>query len=399
MRTNLTALFVEHVNPPERGQVTYWDQKTRGLALRVSQGGRKSWVIAYRFEGRLRWLTIGTSPTLSLADAREQAGLKLADVQKGTDPAAVKKEAKAQASWADLEKTYIDDYAKARKRSWKEDDRLLKRYVPAAWAGRKLSGIKHEEVVALHAKVGREAGHYAANHLVRLLRSMFNRGSEFGLLKGANPAAKIRLFEERPRERFLTVDEIGKLNGALAEEKNPYWRGFFALSLLLGTRRSELLTARREWIDRGAKVLRLPETKAGRPHVLALPEAAMAILDSLPNAGEKEGWIFPSRGTRTGHLSEPKAAWKRIRTAAKIADCRLHDLRHSLASVLIQQGYGIQLIGRILNHSQSRTTERYAHLRLDDARGALEAASAIVLGANGNGDGAGDGARGSNDEA
>jgi integrase len=379
MRHDLTAARIESIKPPAHGQAEYFDRKVPGFGLRVSQGGRRAWVLLYRHEGRLRRLTLGTYPILSLADARDLAKDKLADAQKGADPATEKAELREQATWAELQERYFTDYAKARKRSWREDERLLKRYLPVSWPGRKLSGIGREEIIRLHANIGRENGMSAANHLLRLLRSMLNLARDWQMLREENPATKIRFFKESPRERFLTADEIRRLNQALAEEPNPYWRAFFALSLLLGTRRSELLTGRWEMIDWEARVLNLPVTKAGRPHVVTLPEAAIAILKSLPSC-DATGWIFPSATGRAGHLTEPKAAWKRIRENAKIENCRPHDLRHSLASLLVQQGYGLALVGRILNHSQLATTQRYSHLALDSMRDALEQASSIVLG-------------------
>lgn len=378
-RTNLTALFVESVKAPEHGQAAHWDKKLPGFALRLSQGGRKTWVIAYRFEGRLRWLTLGTYPPLTLADARELAKARLADVQKGADPAVAKQDAREQATFAELRQRYFEDYARARKKSWREDERLLARYVPESWQNRKLANFTRDEIGRLHAAVGRDHGQSAANHLMRLLRAMFNLARDWRLLRADNPASGVKMFREKARERFLAPDELQRLNTALAQEPNPYWRAFFALALLTGLRRSELLAARWKQVDLDVKLLRLLETKAGRPHVLPLSEAAAALIESLPSRSQGE-WLFPSTSGKHGHLTEPKTAWRRILRRANVADCRVHDLRHSLASILVQQGYGLALVGRILNHSQIATTQRYSHLAIDNLREALEDAATRVLG-------------------
>jgi integrase len=121
--------------------------------------------------------------------------------------------------------------------------------------------------------------------------------------------------------------------------------------------------------------VRLPETKAGRPHLLPLP--AIAILETVPSRGNGE-WVFPS-DSASGHIVEPAKAWQRIRKRAGVPDVRIHDLRHTLASWLVAQGFNLPLIGRALNHSQVSTTERYAHIALDPVRVALEQTAALMM--------------------
>jgi integrase len=125
--------------------------------------------------------------------------------------------------------------------------------------------------------------------------------------------------------------------------------------------------------------LRLPQTKAGRPHLLPLPSPVVEILESLPSRGQSE-WVFPSDRTE-GPCVEPGKAWQRIRERAGVPDARIHDLRHTLASWLVAQGYTLPLIGRALNHSQTSTTERYAHLALDPVREALERNATLMVAA------------------
>jgi integrase len=177
-------------------------------------------------------------------------------------------------------------------------------YVPRSWNGRKLSDISRADVERLHAKVGQEHGRYAANHLVRLLRRMFNVATNWGLLKGANPASRIKLFAEEKRERFLSPDELKRVNDALMEEPNWRWRAYFPLSLLLGIRRGELLAMRWADIDLDARRWRIPITKTGNSHLLPLPSDAVAILADLPSRGASD-WVFPSDGA-TGQSSSPR---------------------------------------------------------------------------------------------
>jgi integrase len=197
------------------------------------------------------------------------------------------------------------------------------------------------------------------------------------MLKGDNPTAGIRPFREEKRQRFLNPDEVARLNTALLDELDWRWRAWFPLSLMLGARRGELTGMRWEDIDFDARTWRIPQTKAGRSHLLPLPEPAISILESLPSR-ESSQWVFPGTG-KTGHITEVKSAWQRIRTRGNVADARVHDLRHTLASWLIAAGYNLPLVGRTLNHTQAATTDRYSHLDLTSVRAALETTAALII--------------------
>jgi integrase len=205
---------------------------------------------------------------------------------------------------------------------------------------------------------------------------MLNLARDWGLFKEENPAARIRLFKERRRERFLSPEELERVNRALLEEPDWRWRAYSPLALMLGTRKSELLAMRWADIDFTRKTWRIPETKAGNSHLLPLPAPVGAILDQLPSRG-KSDWVFSGEG-KDGHAVEPAKAWQRIRKRADVPDVRIHDLRHTLASWLVAQGFNLSLIGRALNHSQVSTTERYAHLALDPVRAALEQTAVLM---------------------
>ena len=379
MRTNLTATFIESRRAPEKGQITYWDTRLRGLGLRLSQGGARTWVASYRFEGRKRWLTLGKYPILSLADARELAKLKLADAMKGMDPAAAKAHAREQAVFGDLAAAYMERHSRIHKRprSVADDEYYLAKYIPAGWVRRRLSSLTRNDIERLHATIGREHGPYAANHTVRLLRHMLNLARDWQMLQGENPASRVKLFKEQRRERYLTPEELARVNTALLQEPDWRWRAYFPLALMLGTRRTELCMVRWENVDLAQRTVWLPETKAGRPHLLPLPAPAIAILETVPSRGNGE-WVFPS-DSASGHIVEPAKAWQRIRKRAGVPDVRIHDLRHTLASWLVAQGFNLPLIGRALNHSQVSTTERYAHIALDPVRVALEQTAALMM--------------------
>jgi integrase len=199
------------------------------------------------------------------------------------------------------------------------------------------------------------------------------------LATGDNPAVEGTFFKEREARPFsFRADELKRLNQALLDEPDWRWRAFFPLSLFLGTRRGELMNARWADFDLNAGIWRIPDTKAGRPHLLALPKAAIEILKQWPTRNNSD-WVFPGE-SKSGHMIEPFKAWQRIRQRAGLdgdeddpkSAVRVHDLRRTLGSWLAASGYSLPLIGRALNHSNVSTTAIYARLNLDPVREALE---------------------------
>ncbi|MBF6571639.1 MAG: site-specific integrase [Candidatus Binataceae bacterium] len=379
MDAKLTQRLVESTSPPAAGQLFIRDTEVEGFALRVTAAGARSFVWEGRIKGRPRRLTLGKYPDLTVLLARNKAQATRSAVAAGGDPALDRQRALKAPIFKNLVADYFERHAKPHKLSWKEDEKQLRRYTPQGWYARKLSDISHDDVAKLHATVGREHGPYAANRLVRLLRTMFNLARDWGFSSDANPATRIKQFHEEKRDRFLSPDELMRVNEALAQEPNEYWRAYFVLSFLLGPRRSELLSAKWEDFDLVAGTWRLPMTKAGRSHLLPLSTPAIEILRSLLQNGKRLGvFVFAGSG-KTGHLAEPKKAWHRIRTRAGVPDVRIHDLRRTLGSWLAASGYSLPLIGRALNHTNVSTTAVYARLSLDPIREALEKNAALML--------------------
>jgi integrase len=376
----LTKDAIERAKLPEAGRKERFvrDDEVRGLGVRVCASGEKSFIFEARIKGRPRRMTLGRWPDLNVPQARAKATEKRAAIARGEDPAADAEAARKEPTFADLTAAYIERHARPNKRSAWQDENTLRRYLPNGWNSRRLSDITRADVSRLHSKIGEEHGHYAANRTLALLRTMFNLARVWELFRGGNPALGIKQFREQKRERYLSPEELVAVNRALVEEPDWRWRAYFPLALMLGTRKSELLSARWANIDLGARTWLIPETKDGNSHLLPLPSPTVDILSGLPSRDNSE-WVFPGDGA-SGHIVEPAKAWQRIRARAGVIDVRIHDLRHTLASWLVAQGFNLPLIGRALNHSQVATTGRYAHLALDPVRAALEANAARMFG-------------------
>jgi len=374
----LTKDAINRARLPEAGHKERFirDDIVRGLGVRITASGFRSFIFEARIKGRPRRMTLGSWPDLTVVLARQKAAEIRGRIARGEDPATEAEAARKEPTFGELAATYMEQWAKPRKRSAAQDEYNLGRYVPDGWKSRRLSDITQLDVARLHAKIGENHGHYVANRTLALLRSMFNLAPTWHLFKGDNPAQGVKSFTERERERYLSPQELQRVNAALLEEPDWRWRAYFPLALMLGVRKSELLAMRWADIDMVQRSWRIPETKTGKPHLLPLPSPAMVMLEGLPSRGKSE-WVFPGDGV-SGHIVEPAKAWQRIRKRAEVADVRIHDLRHTLASWLVAQGFNLPLIGRALNHTQAATTARYAHLALEPVRAALEQTAALM---------------------
>lgn len=219
----------------------------------------------------------------------------------------------------------------------------------------------------------------SANRVLALVRAMYNKARELGF-EGQNPAAGIEKFPEKSRKRFLHGDEMPKFFMALGEELNTTLRDFFLLALYTGARRDnvqamrwdQLSIERAEWV--------IPDTKAGEPQTVYLPEPALAILRERAVDSKSSEWVFPGRG-KSGHIEEPKLAWARILKRAGIQNLRIHDLRRTLGSWQAATGASLPVIGKSLGHKQQSTTQIYARLDLNPVKQAVDRATAAIAAA------------------
>lgn len=370
----LTKRLIDAIDHPDEGQVFIRDEGLRGFALRITPGS-KSFVLEKEINGRVRRMTLGKYGALTIEQARGIAIEKLAEIAKGGDPAESRQQRLHGATFGDLEKMYLERHA-VHKKSRLNDVWMLKKHL-ARWRTRKLTAITRADVCRRHADIGKAGHTYLANRIVALLRTMFALAGDWGLYHGDNPATRVTFFKETKRDRFVKPDELPRFWTALQAEPNPYVRVAFLVGLLTGARRSEVLTMRWENLDIRQSLWMLPDTKAGRSHVLPLPRPALAAIMQLPRL-DGNPFVFCGRWGRS-HLVNVAKPWKRIRTEAGLQDVRIHDLRRTLGSWLVAAGASLPLIGKALGHSQPSTTAIYARLQVDPVRLALEANAERML--------------------
>ena len=225
---------------------------------------------------------------------------------------------------------------------------------------------------------------YQANRTVAMLSKFFNWTEKLGLRPdGSNPCRHVEKYREAKRERFLSEAELARLGEALRAAEtdktaSPWVIAAIRLLTLTGARLSEVLTLRWDYVDFDRATIRLPDSKTGAK-TLHLNAPALEVLSAIPRLEDNPHVICGER--KGAHLVNIQKPWRRIRKAAGLNDVRIHDLRHSFASVAAAGGMSLPLIGALLGHSQPATTARYAHLSSDPLRAASDAIAGRIAGA------------------
>lgn len=294
-------------------------------------------------------------------------------------PVRKRKRLRRTIAFDEFARIYMRRWSKVRKATWDDDRNSIRKYLLPAFGYTPISSISRNDVWELLDTVASQHPG-AANKLRSLLSVMFQLAIDWGYLPlgSLNPAANIKKYSEKQRDRFLTPDECARLKAVLVAEPCPYMRAFFQLLLLTGLRKGELLQLR--WVDVNLDLceLRIAKTKNRRVHYLPLSAPAVGILSELKPLQINE-YVFPGFDPKTNQpsvVSKPRAtvdaAWHRIREKAGITDVWIHDLRRTAASYLAQEGVSLYLIGAVLNHSTPNTTARYARFQKGDVKEALE---------------------------
>jgi integrase len=371
MITDLTQSFVKKAPPPQSGQSIYTDRTLPGFGLRVTAHGCRSFILQARIRGRIRRITIGQFPMLDAAEARRRAIKLKGLIADGHDPAQDKIDARQQPLFQDIYQRWLA-HAKLHWASWQPSSQKIDRHAAPLMA-RRACDVTLKNIQDLQERIALQGGRTQANRVCQLIRAIYLYS------RLDSPTKGLKYFRELPRQRFLSLDELQKLNTALLEEPEWWPRAYFPLLLMLGLRCGELKAARWADINFEQELLTIAKTKTGRELTLPLPQAALAVLAKLPSR-HKSDFVFPSSKSKTGHLEYPNYVWLRIRRKAGIPNIRIHDLRHSTASFLLAQQNSLSLISRVLNHSQIATTQRYAHLALEPIRLALETNARLLFG-------------------
>ena len=369
----LTDPFLRSLRPGSNRDEEHRDRNVKGLVIRVTAAGTKTWSVQYRFNGRNRRLTLGPYPLFGLADARQRAREALYQVATGKDPGAQKQELLHAETFADLAKQYIERHARF-KRTGREDYRMLygsphrkrtgKR--PHMALVRRWGSLKVRDITRRHVRelldVTAESAPIQANRVLALVRKMFNFAIEHDWLD-VNPCHMVkRVVKEMPRDRVLTEDEIRAVWSALDDE-HTLMASAIRLRLLTAQRGGELHGARWEEVDLTSGWWTIPgeRSKNRLSHRVPLSPQALRIFRQLQvyreanrqpdEHGELQlsPWVFPSTRKTGPHVNHAQKAFERLvlRSGVKF---RGHDLRRTAASLMVGGGVPRLVVSKILNH-------------------------------------------------
>lgn len=350
-----------------------WDSQIAGFGVRVMPSGAKTYQAQYRKGGRTRRVSLGRHGKITVDEARRLAKDVMGQVAMGENPAeeiALERRAPTVSALCDR---FFREHAEERCKptTQKEYRRALDLFIKPEIGSFKVIDVERKDIAALHHKS--RSTPYQANRTLQVLSKMFNMAEIWGLRsEGSNPCRHVPKYREEKRERYLGQHELQRLGEVLhAVEQDGSERqhvvAAFRLLILTGCRLREIQTLQWGFItDAG---MELPDTKTGARRI-PLPAAARAVLSALPrtpgNPYVIEGKLDAS------HITDLQQPWRRIRARAGLDDVRIHDLRHTFASNAVSSGMPIQMVGRLLGHTQIQTTMRYAHLADDPVKRAAE---------------------------
>jgi len=375
---HLTDNIIKRLPTPERDNRITFDGAVKGFGIRITAGGAKTFVLAYRRDGQQRRYNIGAFGAWNTTQAREEAKRLKRAVDAGGDPSSEREDSRTAPTMVALAERFITDYLPRKRPSTQRVySQQIKADILPALGTRKVAAVSHADVDRFHHAMRDRPTH--ANRTLAVLSKMFSLAAKWGW-RIDNPCKSVERFGENKRTRYLTGPELARLSAALAELRDQSAADAIRLLLLTGARRGELLAAKWGDIDLDGRTWIKPasSTKQKLEHRVPLSAPARQLLAEMRARAETE-FLFPAaRGG--GHRPHINEAWIRLRKTAKLGGVRLHDLRHSYASVLASAGMSLPVIGSLLGHATPVTTARYSHLFDDVRREASERAAAILTG-------------------
>lgn len=395
-RERLTERAVKAAHP-RADDYQIFDAEVLGLALVVYPSGNRSFNFSYRFQGRQRRYTIGRWPDWTVAAARDRAKALRRMIEEGVDPMDKRESARAAPRIADLVERYVDEHLpRLAPRNASDQRSMLEKFILPAWRSRLVTEITPRDVDLVLSEIAKGRDRptkkkrrvlgpvpkptpVRANRCGEVLRKMFNLAMKWQM-RADNPAQDFRRRAEVERDRFLSPDEIAALAAALGAASDQRGASIVRMCLLTGARLGEVRQARFEQFDleHGIWTKQAANTKQRRVHrvpisadVVALVRQRRAVL------GSGEGWLFP--GDVPGKpVQELRRFWAALQKEASLRDVRMHDLRHTFASLLVSGGSSLEMIGKLLGHTQAKTTMRYAHLMDSPLRAGVDHVAGLV---------------------
>lgn len=373
MSERITDALAKRASAGDRPQVFFWDADVKGFGLRVTNRGAKSFILDYRIGGRQRRITIGSYPDWSVAAARTEAGNLKREVDLGNDPMGERHADRATPTMRDLWDRYKRDHLPRKAaRSQADETMMWEKLVLPTLGKHKVTDVTHTDIEALHRDITTQRGTpVRANRVIEVVRRAFNLAIRWEWVE-KNPASGQLRNPEEKRQRYLSPEELSRLSAALTAHHEPVSADAIRMLMLTGARKSEVLGATWEMFDLDAGVWTKPSahTKQRKEHRVPVSANALTLLKRIKETATGP-YVFPGKGGDQP-LTDVKRSWAAVCKAADITGARIHDLRHSFASLLVSGGASLPIIGAMLGHTQVQTTQRYAHLYDEPLRAAAD---------------------------
>lgn len=372
-----TSIVSSTICPAQLKKLDLFDTQTKGLILEIRISGGKTFYLRYQDgRGKTRQFKLADAKDVSLAQVRALADRARNRIAMGDDPGDKKAVLRTIPTFAAfIEERYMP-FVKGYKKSWNSDDSYLRNHLLPAFGKKYLDEISKRDVIAFHH--GMKAKNYAegtANRCLIMLRYAMNLAVRWEIPGVViNPTRDVPLFEDHAgkKERYLSKEEAQRLFDAVKLSDNTMLQYIIPMLILTGARKREALDAKWEDFDLNRRQWRIPVTKTGRPRHVPISEGVLHLLGSVPH-DPSHPWVFANPKSKKPYVSI-FGSWNTARKRAGLADVRIHDLRHSFASFLVNAGRSLYEVQKILGHTQVKTTQRYAHLSQETLIDAANAA-------------------------
>ena len=347
----------------DKTKITVFDTLCKNLVLEVNLSGRKTYYFRYKDNRNVtRQPKLSDANDITLKQARSLADKYRGMIAMGEDPFEKKTELKKVPTLSTfITESYLP-FVKTYKRSWDTDVSLIKNHIMPNFGKQYLDEISKKDIIQFISRHALTHKPGSVNRVIILLRYIFNlsiRWETPGIIK--NPTADIPLLEENnKKERFLTADEAKALVEKLKESDNKMLQYIIPMLILTGARKNEVLKAKWEDFNFDQRVWRIPISKSGKARYVPISEGVQYLLEAVPRYTDCD-YVFPNPKTKLPYISI-FCSWNTARKLVNLGEVRIHDLRHSFASFLVNNGRSLYEVQRILGHTQIKTTQRYAHL-------------------------------------
>jgi integrase len=365
--------------PDGKTKITVFDSLCKNLVIEVNQSGRKTYYFRYKDKRNVtRQPKLSDANDITLKQVRSLTDKYRGMILMGEDPWVTSAALKHVPTIADFIANSYLPYIKTYKRSWDTDVSLINNHILPNFGKLYLDAFTKQDMIAF---IGRHAKTHAAgsvNRVIILLRYIFNcaiRWETAGVSK--NPTAGIPMLEENNhKERYLTGVEANALVGALKHSDNQMLQYIIPMLILTGARKNEVLKAKWEDFNIEQRIWRIPLAKSGKARHVPMSDGVLSLLDTVP-MHDGCPYVFANPKTLAPYVSF-YISWNTVRKSVGLSDVRVHDLRHSFASFLVNSGRSLYEVQRILGHTQIKTTQRYAHLSQDSLLAAANEISKAV---------------------